>query len=383
MPVRQYGQPASWSIAMRPLNAAAGHSCSIRLAWLWLLVAALGLCIDDAAARTKADPAQRQGYLYYEIGNLEAPRPAATQPGLMLVGGGEWPYEAFRWMIQKAGHGRIVILRASGTTEAQDEFFKDIGGITAAQTLVFEDRGAASDPEVLEIVRNADGLFIAGGDQSNYVRYWKGTPLNEAINQHVRAGKPLGGTSAGLAIMGTFSYGAMDGGSLTSEEALKDPMGPAVTLVEDFLKLPLLPADQVITDSHFGARGRLGRLLTFVGRLSKEQATDGIKGLGVDENTALCIDADGVGRVFTDTEGTVSLVIPRGLVELAANGHQELARYLAEHVKAGQPLDLSGFRIIGIGSDSRLSLPAFTVENPAFQSEADVVKGRLIVRPLN
>lgn len=353
----------------------------------WLcaaLVAGFGLVVANAAARTAADTSQRQGYRYYEIGDMGAPRPAAVQPGLMLVGGGEWPYEAFRWMIGKAGHGRIVVLRASGSTEAQDEFFKDIGGITAAQTLVFENREAASDPKVLEIVRQADGIFIAGGDQSNYVRYWKGTPLNDALNQHVRDGKPLGGTSAGLAIMGAFSYGAMDGGSLTSEDALKDPMGPAVTLVDDFLQLPPLPAGQVITDSHFGARDRLGRLLTFIARLSKEQGTARIKGLGVDENTALCIDGDGVGKVFTDTNGKVWLVVPQGLVDLAAKGSaQDYRKFIDGRVRAGQALDFPGFSVTGIGSGSRLLLPAFTVENPAFRSEADVVKGRLVVRPLD
>ncbi|HEX7802984.1 MAG TPA: cyanophycinase [Pseudoxanthomonas sp.] len=353
----------------------------------WLcaaVVVGFSLFTASVLARTAPDVSQRQGYRYYEVGDMSAPRPAALQPGLMLVGGGEWPYEAFRWMIGKAGHGRIVILRASGSVEAQDEFFKDIGGITAAQTLVFEDRQAASDPKVLEIVRQADGIFIAGGDQSNYVRYWKGTPLNDALNRHVRDGKPLGGTSAGLAIMGAFSYGAMDGGSLTSEDALKDPMGPAVTLVDDFLQLPPLPAGQVITDSHFGARDRLGRLLTFIARLSKEQGRADIKGLGVDENTALCIDGDGVGKVFTDTKGAVWLVVPQGLVDLAAKGRDQDYRKLLEGgVRAGQVLDFSGFTVTGIGSGSRLLLPAFTVENPAFRSEADVVKGRLVVRPLD
>ena len=353
----------------------------------WLcaaVVAGFSLFAANASARTAPDVLQRQGYHYYEIGDMSVARPAAVQPGLMLVGGGEWPYEAFRWMIGKAGHGRIVVLRASGSTEAQDEFFKDIGGITAAQTLVFEDRRAASDPAVLEIVRQADGIFIAGGDQSNYVRYWKGTPLNDALNQHVRDGKPLGGTSAGLAIMGAFSYGAMDGGSLTSEDALKDPMGPAVTLVDDFLQLPPLPAGQVITDSHFGARDRLGRLLTFIARLSKEQGTARIKGLGVDENTALCIDGDGVGKVFTDTNGKVWLVVPQGLVDLVAKGSaQDYREYIDGRVLAGQALDFPGFDVTGIGSGSRLLLPAFTVENPAFRSEADVVKGRLVVRPLD
>ena len=354
------------------------------LAWLWCCAAALVLCVDSAVAKTTDDSAQRDGYHYYEIGDVTAPRPEKTQPGLMLAGGGEWPYEAFRWMIGKAGHGRIVILRASGSTEAQDEFFKDIGGITAAQTLVFEDRRAASDPRVLEIVRKADGIFIAGGDQSNYVRYWKGTPLNDALNQHVRDGKPLGGTSAGLAVMGAFSYGAMDGGSLTSEDALKDPMGPAVTLVDDFLQLFPLPAHRVITDSHFGARDRLGRLLTFIARLSKEQGTAQIKGLGVDENTALCLDGEGVGRVFTDTGGKVWLVATQELAEIAAaGGGEEVSRFLDGRFLPGQALDFPGFKVTGIGAESRLLLPDFIVENPAFQSEADVVKGRLVVRQLD
>ena len=249
---------------------------------------------------------------------------------------------------------------------------------------MFEDRKAASDPQVLEIVRQADGIFIAGGDQSNYVRFWKGTPLNEAINQHVREGKPLGGTSAGLAIMGAYSYGAMDGGSLTSVEAIKDPMGPAVTLVDDFLQLPPLPAGQVITDSHFGARDRLGRLLTFIARLSKEQGRADIKGLGVDENTALCIEGDGVGKVFTDTKGAVWLVVPQGLVDLAAKGgDQDYKKYLKDQVPSGQVLDFPGFTVTGVGPDSRLLLPSFKVENPVFRSEADVVKGRLVVRQLD
>lgn len=358
-----------------------------RRACFWLCAAVLAVFSLQALqslARTSHDASQRAGYHYYEVGDLAAPRPAATQPGLMLVGGGDWPHDAFRWMIEKAGHGRIVILRASGSTEAQDEFFKDIGGITAAQTLVFEDRRAASDPRVLEIVRGADGIFIAGGDQANYVRYWKGTPLNEALNQHVRDGKPLGGTSAGLAIMGAYSYGAMDGGSLISEDALKDPMGPAVTLVDEFLQLPLLPAHQVITDSHFGKRDRLGRLIVFVARLAREQSSAEIKGLGVDENTALCIDGEGTGKVFTGNGGSAWLVVPQALLELNAKGDsQQFREFMKGRLQAGQALDFPGFSVTGIGAQSRLSLPGFTVENPSFQLAADVIRGRLVLRPLD
>lgn len=337
-----------------------------------------------AQAEAPRPAAAQQGYEYYAIGDVQAPTPGKVQPGLMLMGGGDWAVEAFRWMAGRAGNGHIVILRASGAEEAQDEFFKDVGGILSAQTFVFHDRASASDPRMLEIVRQADGIFIAGGDQSNYVNYWKGTPLNEALNKHVRDGKPLGGTSAGLAIMGAYSYGAMDGGSLTSEEALKDPMGPAVTLVDDFLQLPPLPARKVITDSHFGKRERLGRLITFVARIAKEQSTAEIKGIGVDENTALCLDGEGVGRVFTGSGGSAWLVVPAALLELKAKGDpQEYDKFMKERLESGQALDFPGFMVTGIGSGSRLSLPAFVVENPSFRLAADVIHGRLAVRPLD
>ncbi len=48
-------------------------------------------------------------------------------------------------------------------------------------------------------------MFIAGGDQANYVRGWKGTPVEDAINANVAAGKPIGGTSAGLAVKENLS----------------------------------------------------------------------------------------------------------------------------------------------------------------------------------
>lgn len=321
------------------------------------------LCVTAVCANALASEPAKKAYEYYEIGDLQAARPGKTEAGLMLVGGGDWPYDGFRWFIEKAGHGRIVILRASGTTEAQDEFFKDIGGITSAQTLVFSDRSAASDPKVLEIVRNADGLFLAGGDQSNYVNYWKGTPLNQAIDAHVRAGKPIGGTSAGLAVLGAYAYGAMDGGSVVSKTALRNPFDSEVTLVGDFLRMPFL--DRVITDSHFGKRERLGRLIAFVARLAKEQGKDDLAGIGVDEYTALCIDASGIGQVFTGSGGHAWLVRPQRQADVIA---------------AGKPLTFRGVPVVGIGTQSRLHLDGLGVDQPAFNAIFDVEKGRLTQR---
>ena len=172
-----------------------------------LCLLALGLALTGANALADS-AAVRNGYEYYQVGDLKATRPGATEPALLLMGGGEWPHQAFAWLAAKGGHGHFLILRASGDDDLQKELYHDVGGVASVQTLVFHSRAAASDPRVLEIVRRADGIFIAGGDQANYVRFWKGTPLNALLDQHVAAGKPIGGSSAGLAILGGHAYGA-------------------------------------------------------------------------------------------------------------------------------------------------------------------------------
>jgi len=329
--------------------------------WMSVLLACgLGLAGSQVIA-APADPAAHRGYEYYHIGDLEAARPGRTEPALMLMGGGSSVDAAFRWFADEAGHGHLVILRASGADELQDDLYRRIGGVASVQTLVFHDRAAASDPAVLAIVRHADGIFIAGGDQANYVRFWKGTPMNELMDQHVRDGKPIGGTSAGLAILGAYAYGALDGGSIVSAEALHDPLGSAVTLVDGFLHMPWL--QHVITDTHFAARGRLGRLIAFVARL-RQQGHAQVVGLGVDEATVLAIDGDGIGRLFTKDHGFAWLVRPSG-------GPQRIA--------AGKALDYLDIRLTGIGPDSRIDMHDLHVQRPAFEGKADVRDGRLVV----
>lgn len=312
-----------------------------------------------------AAEAEELGYGYYSIGDLAAPTPHKPQMGLMLMGGGGWVKEAFHWLIDRAGGGHFVILRASGADDLQKELYEDIGGVTSVETIVFSHRKAASDPRVLEIVGRADGIFLAGGDQANYVRYWKDTPLSAALDAHVRGGKPIGGSSAGLAILGGYSYGALDGDSLASKKALNDPLGPGVTLVRDFLHLPYLK--DVITDSHFAKRQRLGRLVVFVARLAREERNTSIAGLGIDESTALCIDADGKGRLFTSGHGSAWLVRPMRA---------------ADQLAVGKPLEFRAVPIVGIGPDSLIDLKTFEVDRPAFALTADAVGGTIETRPL-
>ncbi len=226
-----------------------------------LLASCMSLPGPGIAANAAVAGAKHSGYESYRIGNVDAARPAKTSAGLMLMGGGKEIDAAFAWLAAKAGHGHLLVLRASGDDDLQNYLFRTVGGIVSVQTLIFHDRRAASDPAVLDAVKHADGIFIAGGDQANYVRFWKGTPLNHLLDQHLRDGKPIGGTSAGLAILGAYAYGALDGDSVVSADALNNPLGKGVTLVDGFLHMQYL--QQVITDTHFNTRGRLGRLIAF------------------------------------------------------------------------------------------------------------------------
>jgi len=340
-----------------------------------LLACAMLLCpaVSCAQGQTKA-------YEYFSVGDVAAKTPGKTSPGLLLMGGGREIVDAFKWFAAQAGHGHVVILRASGDDELQNWIYHDVGGVASVQTLIFHARAPASDPRVLAIVKHADGIFIAGGDQANYVRFWKGTPLGKLINAHVRAGKPLGGTSAGLAILGEWGYGAMDGGSITSSEALRDPGGPAVTLVDHFINLTALRG--IITDTHFAQRERLGRLLAFVARTAKDHHTAAVTGLGVDQDSALLVDANGDARFLSwHADGHAWLVVPEKLREVERKGGRAaLDAFLKDRVAPGKPLNIDGYVVTGIGTSSHLHLPDCSVENAAFMKHIDVVDGQLVER---
>lgn len=356
----------------------------VAAAWFAALTLALlltPLSVQAAAAQGPARVQQaRAGYDYYAVGDVNAKTPGKTSGSLLLAGGGHLADIAFQWFVAEAGYGHIVILAASGGDEWQDWTYRDIGGVASVQTLVFHSRAPASDPEVLAIIKRADGIFIAGGNQANYVHFWKDTAVADLLNAHVRAGKPIGGTSAGLAILGKWGYGALDNGSITSNEALRDPAGRAVGLVDEFLTLPQLAS--TITDTHFVQRQRLGRLLAFVARLAHDRHTAFVTGLGVDQDSALLVEANGSARfVSRHPDGHAWVVVPAMMHEVeTTGGRPALDAYLKGRLVRGKPLDLPGFVVTGVGADSRLQLPSFRVTDPAFEMDVDVSRGQLVRR---
>ncbi|WP_377703193.1 cyanophycinase [Pseudoduganella sp. UC29_71] len=233
-------------------------------------------------------------YDYAVVGNpADVTRPKPALPALVLMGGGPDVDDAFKWMIQKSGGGNFVILRARGT-DAYNPYVYAMGGVSSVETIVIPSREAASDPFVIARIQGAEALFIAGGDQSDYVKFWKGTPVQTAIEALATRNIPIGGTSAGLSVMSKFSFTALNG-SITSDAALANPFSKDITLGRDFLSLPDMGG--LIADPHLDARDRMGRLVTFMARIVNDGWASGVHGVGVDVETALLVEGGNATRV--------------------------------------------------------------------------------------
>jgi cyanophycinase-like exopeptidase len=320
----------------------------------------------SSAASSSAAPHdyRDKNFDYFVSGDPRSPRAAHTEFLLALMGGGGSVDAAYRAIASHAGGGHIVILRAvhddsfdPQSGDYGESFMKEWGPVTSAQTIVFHHREASYDPRVLAALRGADGIFLAGGDQANYVNYWKGTPVQEILNAHVRAKRPIGGSSAGLAILGHYSYTSLDGGSMESKVALADPFDSGVTLEGDFLHFRWL--ENVITDTHFSRRCRLGRLIVFIARLDQEHPRADVFGVGIDERSALLIGADGIGRMAQGSAGTAWVVMPRP--------HQKLVH--------GQPLTLEDIRIVRVDQSGSVDFKTRAVSHPLAQTVDSIEHG--------
>jgi len=253
-------------------------------------------------------------YQFYVVGDaadVALARPAA--PTLVLMGGGPDVDAAFAWMIAKGGGGNFVVIRSRGT-DAYNPYIYAMGGVKSVETLVIPSRDAANDPFVLGRIRAADALFIAGGDQSDYINYWQGTPVQAAIQQLAERNIPVGGTSAGMALLGKYGFPALNG-SVTSSDALANPFDKRITLSRDFVTLPDMGS--VITDPHLVARDRMGRLVTFMARIVNAGWAGMARGIGVDVETALLVENGkgskvGLGSVyFLQSVGQPQVCKPR------------------------------------------------------------------------
>jgi len=329
-------------------------------------------------------------------------------PSVALVGGGYDVGEAFRWMISRAGitkatGGRFVIIRATGSDAYNPYIYSRLGqvdtttsrsyemvggidlGLSSVETLVIPNRSAAEDPFVLNVIARASAIFIAGGDQADYYNKWQETSLNRAIQKAIRAGIPVGGTSAGTAMLGEYAFAALNG-SVESPKALKDPFNKYMTIDPlntssdkfvqkgPFLNVPSL--DNTITDPHFNTRDRLGRLFAFVARIG-DACSGGIEnfsnvvGIGIDEETALLVSGK-PGKARAEIA-----VNPYNLENTTPAYTAQNSAYFVKYVRApgkcvdGKPLvDNTGIQVYRLSAQPSKSSPYQTAPQFSFRAAA-------------
>jgi cyanophycinase len=167
---------------------------------------------------------------------------------------------------QRSGEGYATLFRKMGVKEAD--------------WLRAERREDANTESALDLLRQATGIFISGGDQARLVQLLVGTLIMDCIRLRNADGVIVAGTSAGASIVSALMMagGTGIGGDSNGAAARKG----MVDVVAGFALL-----QDIIIDQHFSQRGRIGRLLSvFAG-------TPGLIGVGLDEDTAVLIDREG------------------------------------------------------------------------------------------
>lgn len=261
-----------------------------------------------------------------------------TRPGFALVGGGKDLEAVSRWLIDRSGGGNFVVVRASGS-DGYNKFLYDNGGLSSVRSLVLKTQVAAQDATAAARIREAEALFIAGGDQWNYVRLWRAAPVGQALQSLIDRGVPFGGTSAGLAVLGQYAFSA-EHDSVTSAQALQNPYDERVTLVKDFLRIPIL--QQTITDSHFKARDRMGRSLVFLARILKDHHEPEARAIAIDEQTAALLEP--TGQIAIEGVGSVYFLRAHGV---------------PAGCESGRPLNLKDVSVYRVGRGGRFDLHAW------------------------
>jgi len=253
------------------------------------------------------------------------------------------------------------VLRASGNDD-YNPYVQGLCHANSVATLIIPTREAAGEAKVAEAIRKAESIFIAGGDQARYINFWERTPVQKALNEHIHASKPIGGTSAGLAVLGEFIYSAQgdkpDDDDLTSQQTLMNPFFARVTLQKDFLHIALLR--DTLTDTHFVTRDRLGRSLVFLARIMNDGWSRHPREIAVDERSAVLVEPDGNAEVVGTGKGAY-FIQPTVSPKVCS---------------PGQPLTFSGLKVYNAPTGSHFDLRSWK-GNGGSEYQLSVVEGKV------
>ncbi len=295
---------------------------------------------------------------------LIIPSSIYTQGSIMMVGGGgenygSWSDNPYGWFVEKAGFGKIINIDVDEASDWYPTYFESLGASITSYNLQIATEADANSFPIFQELLSANGIFIEGGDQWDYVSTWKNTYVQTAIQSVYDNGGVIGGTSAGLAILGEIVFDGQNG-SLTSDQAAYNPYHYRVSITDDFLNI--LPG--VFTDSHFNERGRLARLTVMLARRNQDNNED-LLGIGVEYKTAFCVDESMIGTVHGEMV-TIIHQSDSSEIQCIANEPPRFTDIVFNQLLDGDQYNLSTREFVGAGSWSEpfdpdiMTQPVFT-----------------------
>jgi cyanophycinase-like exopeptidase len=252
-----------------------------------------------------------------------------TGPAILLMGGGGEVDKAFAERAYRViNGGNIVVLRTSGTNGYQNYFWNlsrppGVPRPASVETMRVTTREFADSDYVAWVLAGAEMIWMAGGDQSTYTENWRGTKVQEGLQAAWERGAVIGGTSAGMAVMASLIYDPGDESSLTTAQALSDPFHRNLILSDRLLEARWM--DDVMTDTHFRNRDRMGRTMTMMARARLDGRMQVARAVCLSEGSAVFIDRNGLGTVDLRTTGDAMYVL------------QEYGETVSTQVERGQP----------------------------------------------
>ena len=246
----------------------------------------------------------------------------AAEPGpLVIVGGGGTPLAVRQHFVKLAGGkaARIAVLPQASAREdrgvSSEKMFSELG----AKAFIVELKNPKAARARLD---EATAIWFPGGSQAVLYKALEKSGLAKTIRDRHARGLPIGGTSAGAAVMSAVMIPAMP-----DKPALLSGNTPTIP------GLGLAPG--LIIDQHFIVRRRMNRLLSAV------IDHPDLLGVGIGETTAIIVR----GKRFTVMgENSVIVIDPRA-IKLAKpeKGKLHSAAGLRLHVlKAGQEFLFGG-----------------------------------------
>jgi cyanophycinase len=216
---------------------------------------------------------------------------------LLVIGGAEDKYNERRILkkfLELAGGAKSEILIVPVASDFP-EFAADVYtqafrnlGVANPRVLRATSRQDVFQADADELLEGVKGVFITGGDQMRLVSLLGGTKFSKKLRTMVRETDiVVAGTSAGAAGMSTSM--------IVRGESTPHPHKNSVRLSPGlgFLR-------NIIIDQHFTERGRISRLITAVSFNPYNL------GIGIDENTAIILNTEGILEVFG--QGSVTIV---------------------------------------------------------------------------